>query len=1429
MKKAISLFLTVIIIAVSLPFYAYAETTDNTTVSEQYKEIVGEYDADKSFTESIVLTEGENKLTLDGTELPISADEDLCPEMSDKGELMVPAETLCRYIDADYTDNEKGFDTVSYEDRKLTFDADCGAYALSEDRVDDIFVFDSIPYEKNGELMLPATEVADALGYECYEEESSIMLTRPYQSCRLLVSTTKKVNELNAVESVRDEENDITILQFETETDAIAAAEYYENAKSVSAVQPDFIMTACEGKEDEEEPFDDDEEPTNDDYEDTDELKTVDDHLSTFSSEWHGVDDMNDYLKTQKLTKVKVAVVDTGVCTTHERLQGRIEAAPVNFSDTGDNTSEDENGHGTHVAGIILDNTLDNVSVIGVKVLNKQGRGTSYATLEGVKYAASTGARVINMSLGGYGKDELLEEFINAQRYYNNLTVCVAAGNNGTYARYYCPAGINACITVGCQQEITRWPNKQLKHTLFTNSGYPVDIDAVGFNINSTTLDNNYAALSGTSMSSPAVAAAVAMMVSYNHLYTTDYIENRIRFNGLYQSPHFSFVPYCDEEHKEGLLWQYDVLSCRDLIDVERTATPTVNYDTNYYEEPITVELNCEDNAEIYYTTDGTRASKENGTLYTEPFVIDKPTRLHFVAFSDDKALSIQEFRDYYVGRAAQESDFEIDEDGTITAFNGEKKLVRYVNVPETINGITVTKIGKRAFKGNSSLRMITLPDTCKSLGLEAFRSCTSLTYIEGNGLEIVHESALRQCLNLTDVNFPELKEIGKYSFASCQRLPSFSNDKITKVPYQAFTSCKYLREVDLPNVTEIAAYAFATCWRLEQVSAPNVEIIGQEAFRTIYDLKHISFPKATKVGTSLFRFDRYLQTADFESLEVIEEGMFRECESLISVNIPNAIQIKRDAFTACSSLEIVDFPKVDRVEGGAFGTDYTYNIKTFKLENATYVCSLGGGYETLYLPKCTYLAGGATAKELQYVYAPLVETAAGVFVSPNLKSVYMPKLTTVLTKYYGSHASALFHNCYSLEEIDLPNLTEVSEYLFGVGDSSAEVSLKYLNIPKYEGDISSLFYNTTPDFVSGKAPKKDAPTLDNENLHKLSVTSTMPFSAFCDGSELVTEENNGQYIIDTSVPSGSNICLSVMGDDFEGWIDGKGRVKSTKTEYHFISGDDISLTGKFKSTGYVSFYNANGDLICSNSYSQFTENDFPSVPDYYGHTFTGWSMNADEINASIQNGESVTVTAMFEKNMKYYSVNVTGGYVTYTDSDDYNGANSYRELSLIKIKPNYNGTTPFAYWKSSDGSILSYNEELSFYVLNNINIYAVYSDDEIKHQPIIRIINAVPDKDNHKITFAAQREIPSDCTVLSHGIILTSDGTLDENTFIIGADGVLKGTSVKTANSGTYTLYKSNVNVGDTWYARGYVNYKTADGKIKTIYSEIVSSTMEE
>jgi subtilisin family serine protease len=116
---------------------------------------------------------------------------------------------------------------------------------------------------------------------------------------------------------------------------------------------------------------------------------------------------------------VTVAVVDTGIDNTHPDLAGRIAAGGRNFvatrSDGASYSPEDasdDHGHGTHVAGIISAVYGNGRGVAGVagpapvlvlpvKVLNDQGRGTSFALGQGITYAADQGAEVINLSLGG--------------------------------------------------------------------------------------------------------------------------------------------------------------------------------------------------------------------------------------------------------------------------------------------------------------------------------------------------------------------------------------------------------------------------------------------------------------------------------------------------------------------------------------------------------------------------------------------------------------------------------------------------------------------------------------------------------------------------------------------------------------------------------------------------------------------------------------------------------------------------------------------------------------------------------------------------------------------------------------------------------------------------------------------------------------------
>jgi subtilisin family serine protease len=145
--------------------------------------------------------------------------------------------------------------------------------------------------------------------------------------------------------------------------------------------------------------------------------------------------------------KVIVGVLDSGVNPTHELLKGRISpasAAIKKYIAAGSTPYLDENGHGTHVAGIIADATPPQVEILAVRTTDSNGGGDFNSLLVGMQYAASHGARVINVSFGG---DLYTNSGISVARYQAILDnyekaihnicsnydcmVVVAAGNSG--------------------------------------------------------------------------------------------------------------------------------------------------------------------------------------------------------------------------------------------------------------------------------------------------------------------------------------------------------------------------------------------------------------------------------------------------------------------------------------------------------------------------------------------------------------------------------------------------------------------------------------------------------------------------------------------------------------------------------------------------------------------------------------------------------------------------------------------------------------------------------------------------------------------------------------------------------------------------------------------------------------------------------------
>ncbi len=218
---------------------------------------------------------------------------------------------------------------------------------------------------------------------------------------------------------------------------------------------------------------------------------------------------------------VLVCIVDTGIDKTHPDLAGNIVGGR-NFVTmrgvTDPNQFNDDNGHGSHVAGTVaaLDNTIGSIGVAplaklyGVKVLNKQGSGYVSDITDGIYACITAGSKVINMSLGGSGDPSLPSPFKDAVNaaIAKGIYVVAAAGNEGRDIATTTPAGYPGVIAVSAvdvNYNFASWSNFGLQMD---------DFAAPGVSIYSTWKGGGYNTISGTSMASPHVAGVIALGIA---------------------------------------------------------------------------------------------------------------------------------------------------------------------------------------------------------------------------------------------------------------------------------------------------------------------------------------------------------------------------------------------------------------------------------------------------------------------------------------------------------------------------------------------------------------------------------------------------------------------------------------------------------------------------------------------------------------------------------------------------------------------------------------------------------------------------------------------------------------------------------------------------------------------------------------------------
>jgi subtilisin len=257
-----------------------------------------------------------------------------------------------------------------------------------------------------------------------------------------------------------------------------AESEALEQDPSVTIVEPDRIMSIC----------------------------SCVDVATTSTLTWNV--SQTGYGRGDLQTTKTAWIIDTGIDLDHPDLN--VDAARSRSFISGQTSADDQNGHGTHVAGIIgaVNNTIgitgiaSGATLVALRVLDNEGEGRLSGIIQAVNYVIQNGRAgdVVNLSLGGEGISTTLERTI-LQAANAGILFAIAAGNDGKDVATYSPARVNHAnvFTVSAMDQNNRFAS-------FSNYGSSVDVCAYGVRIRSTYSEGRYATLSGTSMAAPHVA-----------------------------------------------------------------------------------------------------------------------------------------------------------------------------------------------------------------------------------------------------------------------------------------------------------------------------------------------------------------------------------------------------------------------------------------------------------------------------------------------------------------------------------------------------------------------------------------------------------------------------------------------------------------------------------------------------------------------------------------------------------------------------------------------------------------------------------------------------------------------------------------------------------------------------------------------------------
>lgn len=869
----------------------------------------------------------------------------------------------------------------------------------------------------------------------------------------LIVISDSKIKNSYGAKNIIEAPNHQYILQYSSEEEKNAALKELKNDKGIASVEENGVYTTEEG-----------------DYNSWGIEKMALDHAITSANTNSG-----------NMQQVTVAIIDTGCdMTLFNKYYGGKISEVYNVLEQSTTVMVDEDGHGTHVAGTIAEGTPDNVKIIPIKV-SRDGSMYYSDIIAAINYIVyNNKAQVINMSFGGYGYNEALDQAIESAKKKNIISVA-AAGNDNTAKKHY-PSALENTISIASV-------DSNLNKSTFSNYGAEITFAAPGTNIrsimgkdasisrrNGNNDDDDHEIISGTSMATPHAVSAVAVLKGYNKNLTFENVVDILKDNAqdlgeegwdkYYGNGLISFkdVEFCDGTYCDELGIYKDLN--KNITSIEATNLSLTQYNyysiTNLMGSKVNVTYNDNTSEEI---TIGELPNVE--ILNYNPTATGSQTVTIKVG-SLTTNIQVTNPNNY-------ESGWEYN-----TLANGKIEITGYKNhnlgierlyVPETIDSKQVVSFAdnfKFAESGTDidSYVYLYLPSTFTRIGNYSL-SGTNIKYIYGADNKIEVGAHAFENGEIVSIDIPIIK-IEDYAFKDCYELVSikvweeqyaWNYGRALTIGNYAFYNCKKLATIEMNTdfsyhiIGDIGDYAFYNCVSLSYFDLQPGGDIGEYAFYGTYLLSDVNLYSSESIGKFAF-YGSGISEANFSiDFEAINESAFENCRNLKTISISDG-RIEKRAFWG-SGIETIFLGNVEYIAEDAFA------YAPIKSQNGT--ISTDSPYQVVYnlgivengnklLVGFTNALGASNTK----ITEDITEIGNYAFTgNNNLKKITIPANVTTI----GTHA---FEDCYKLSDV----------YMFGNTINFGNDTFKRTYEGEIQGaDLKIYVYkdSSTKQFVKNK------------------------------------------------------------------------------------------------------------------------------------------------------------------------------------------------------------------------------------------------------------------------------------------------------------------------------------------------------------------------